>query len=225
MLQFPGSVTIWGNHLYGETALLLKDSSESKKSKPKRRQGVGGWDTACDSNSLMPHAPGQGLGLLGKQWVTLRWLLFIYFNNCMDVFILGHTGSSSAAPAGFSLAAASQAPPHCSARALHWGGFSGCGAWALGLMGFRSYAKRALKLWVLGSRAQAQWLWRLVARRYVGFSQSGARTHVSCIGRWNLYHWATGEALCNEVQIAVRVSNGHCVAPKNSLDLASKWSG
>ena len=28
--QFPGPVTMWGGHLYGETALLLKDSSESK---------------------------------------------------------------------------------------------------------------------------------------------------------------------------------------------------
>ena len=52
-----------------------------------------------------------------------------------------------------------------------WAGFSSCGA-------------------------QAQQLWRtgLVAPRHVGSSQTRARTHVPCIGRWILNHCATREA-------------------------------
>ena len=63
------------------------------------------------------------------------------------------------------------------AQALEGAGFSGCGSWAL-------------------SRAQAQSLWfrSLVALWHVGSSRTRNRTRVSCIGRWILYHWATGEA-------------------------------
>ena len=35
----------------------------------------------------------------------------------------------------------------------------------------------------------------LVAPWHVGSSQARDWRHISCIGRWNLYHWATGEAL------------------------------
>ena len=54
-------------------------------------------------------------------------------------------------------------------------------------------------LWLAGSGAQAQWLWRmgLVAPQHVGSSWTRARTHVSCIGRRILNHWATREALLN----------------------------
>ena len=35
----------------------------------------------------------------------------------------------------------------------------------------------------------------LAAVQYVGSSQTRDQTHVFCIGRWVLYHWATREAL------------------------------
>ena len=46
-----------------------------------------------------------------------------------------------------------------------------------------------------GSRAQARLLWRLglVATQHVGFSRIRDGTHVSCISRWILYHWAIRE--------------------------------
>ena len=65
----------------------------------------------------------------------------------------------------------------CSAQASHCGGFSYCEAWALGTW--------AQQLWLMGSREQAQELWRmgLVAPRHVGSSRTGAQTCVPCIGR------------------------------------------
>ena len=56
---------------------------------------------------------------------------------------------------------------------------------------------RLLQLWLTGSRAQAQQLWRtgLVAPRRVGSSWTRTRTHVSCIGRRILNHCTTREAL------------------------------
>ena len=44
----------------------------------------------------------------------------------------------------------------CNAQASHCGGFSCCRAWALELVGFRSYSTWAQQLWLPGSRAQAQ---------------------------------------------------------------------
>ena len=63
-------------------------------------------------------------------------------------------------------------------------GFSSCGTWAP-------------QLWLTGSRAQAQQLWRtgLVAPWHVGSSQTRARTRVPCIGRRILNHCTTREAL------------------------------
>ena len=71
----------------------------------------------------------------------------------------------------------------CDVQASHSSDFSCCWAWALGTQVFS------------GSRAQAQYLWHmgLVAPRHVG-SQIRGRIHVSCIGRWILYHWVTREA-------------------------------
>ena len=47
------------------------------------------------------------------------------------------------------------------------------------------------ELWLQGSRAQSQKLWRtgLIALQHVGSSQIRDQTHVSCIGRWVLYYW------------------------------------
>ena len=64
-------------------------------------------------------------------------------------------------------------------------------------MGFSSCGMRAQQLWLTGSRAQAQWLWRmgLVALQHVGSSWTRAQTHAPCIGRQILNHGATREVL------------------------------
>ena len=51
-------------------------------------------------------------------------------------------------------------------------------------------------MWLAGSRAQAQQLWRTgpVAPWHVGSSQTRARTRIHCIGRRILNHCATREA-------------------------------
>ena len=47
----------------------------------------------------------------------------------------------------------------------------------------------------LSSTGSIMWWVGLVAQQNVGFSQIRDQTHVSCIGRWILYHWVTREAL------------------------------
>ena len=70
---------------------------------------------------------------------------------------------------------------------------SRCGAWAWGHVGFSSCGTWALSLQIPGSRAQAKQLWcmGLVALHHVGSSQIQDWTHVSCVSRRILYHWAT----------------------------------
>ena len=101
------------------------------------------------------------------------------------------------------------------------GGFSCCGAWALGAgasvvaaHGLSSCSSRALehvgfsscRMWtqqlqLAGSRVQAQQLWHmgLVALRHVGSSQTRDRTCVPCIGRWILNHCTTREVPCSSL--------------------------
>ena len=93
--------------------------------------------------------------------------LFIYFWLCWV----------SVAARGLSLVVASGATLRCGARASHCGGFSCCGARALGV--------QAQKLWHTG----------LVAPWHVGSSQTRARTCVPCIARLILNHCATREVL------------------------------
>ena len=83
-------------------------------------------------------------------WFFFNIYKFIYFILFIFVRV-----ESSLLPAGFSLVAAS-------------GGISCCGARALGA--------RAQQLWLKGSRAQAQYLWRtgLVAPQHVGSSGTRA---------------------------------------------------
>ena len=78
---------------------------------------------------------------------------------------------------GLSLVAASGATLHRDAWASHYRGLSCCGAQAP------------------DAQAQKLWLTGLVAPRYVGSSQTRARTRVPCIGRQILNHCATREAL------------------------------
>ena len=77
---------------------------------------------------------------------------------------------------GFPLVAASRGCSSCGAQASHWGGFSCCRARGAGRVGSVVAAPPA------------------AAPRSVGSSWTRAWTHVSCIGRWILYHWATREA-------------------------------
>ena len=84
----------------------------------------------------------------------------------------------------------------CGAQASHCGGFSCCRARALGAWASVVVARGFQQLWLAGSRAQAQQLWRkgLVAPRHVGSSQTRDRTRVPCIGRRILNHCTTKEA-------------------------------
>ena len=65
----------------------------------------------------------------------------------------------------------------CGVQASHCGGFS-CGAQALECVGFFSFSTWAQQLWCIG----------LVAPLHVRSSGTWDQTHVSCIGRWILYH-------------------------------------
>ena len=78
-----------------------------------------------------------------------------------------------------------------------WGLLSGCGAWASHCSGLSYCRAQTPGTWASvaaapGARAQAQWLWIMgsVAPWHVGSSQIRDQTHVSCIGRRILYHWA-----------------------------------
>ena len=124
----------------------------------------------------------------GNHFITT---LFIY------LFIFGCIGSSLLHACFLWLLASSggYSSLRCAGFSLQWllllrikvsrhAGFSSCSTWAQ-------------QLWLMGSRAQAQQLWRtgLVALRHVGSSRTRARTHVPCISRRQiLNHCATREA-------------------------------
>ena len=78
--------------------------------------------------------------------------------------------------------------------------------------GVSSCGTQAQQLWLAGSRAQAQQLWRmdLVSPWHVGSSWTRARTRVPCIGRWILNHCATREAPSQRILYALNsLSNYH----------------
>ena len=93
--------------------------------------------------------------------------------------------------AGFSLLVVGRAPLCGGVGVSHWGGFSCCGAWALGDL-------QAQWLQFPRSRAQVQHLWHmgLVAPWHVGSSWIRDQTHFSCFGRQILHYWATREVHC-----------------------------
>ena len=97
---------------------------------------------------------------------------------------------------GFSPVVASKGYSIAVAHGLLIAVASCCRSQALGHSDFSSRSRWAQKLWFPGSRAQATQLWRtgLVAPQHVGSSWTRDWTHVSCIGRWILYHWTTREA-------------------------------
>ena len=81
--------------------------------------------------------------------------------------------------------------------------FSSCGERGLLFVEVRGLQE----LWLTGSRAQVQNLWRtgLVTARHVGSSQTRDRTHVPCTGRRILNHCATREVpqLLNSLHFSV----------------------
>ena len=85
----------------------------------------------------------------------------------------------------------------CGAWDSHCRGLSYSGAQTPGQASFSSCSTWAQWLWLLGSRTQTQQLWctGLVALQHVGSSWTRGWTHVSCIDRRILYHWAIREAL------------------------------
>ena len=112
--------------------------------------------------------------------VIACFFIYLYFWLCW-VFI---------AACGLSLVAASRgySSLQCAGFSLQWLLL----LWSTGSRrtGFSSCGTRAQQLWLMGSRAQAQKLWRtgLVAPWHVGSSQTRARTRVPCIGRQILNH-------------------------------------
>ena len=91
----------------------------------------------------------------------------------------------------------------CSAQSSHCGGFSCCGARALGVWAsvVAACGLSSWGTWVLecsgfsscGTWAQQLWHTGLVALQHVRSSQTRDRTHVPCLGRWILNHCTTGE--------------------------------
>ena len=78
------------------------------------------------------------------------------------------------------------------AQASHRGGFSCCGAQALGHAGLSSGGTWAQYLQLPGSVVVAH---RLSCSAACGIAPDQGLNPVSCIGRWIFYHGATREAL------------------------------
>ena len=120
----------------------------------------------------------------------------MHFLNLLFVCLLFTSGSLFL----LGLRCCTHAVSSCGAGAPHELRGSGCSlrclpflcSTALGCMGFGS------------RRTWAHWLWciNLVAPWHVGYSQTRARVHVPCTGRWILNHWIT-----REVQICTVVSD------------------
>ena len=105
-------------------------------------------------------------------WV---WYSFFFFNWQVYLFIFGCAWSSLLH--GLSLVVVSRGHFCCSAQNSHCSGFSCCGALAV------------------GSWASIVVVHRLSSSTPVVSSGTRDQTHVSCIGRWMLNHWATREVL------------------------------
>ena len=121
-----------------------------------------------------------------QKWIFLFFIFFYFWLHW--VFTAAHGPSLVAASGGY-------CSLQCVGFSLQWLLL----LWSMGsrCTGSPSRGTRAQQLWLAGSRAQAQQLWRmgLVAPRHVGSSRTRARTYVPCIGRWILNHCATREVL------------------------------
>ena len=124
-------------------------------------------------------------------WPMSPWLFYLFI-----YFIFGCAVSSSLCRL-FSSCGKQRLLSSCSARASHCSGFSCFGAQALECAGFGSHGS-----WALEHRLSSCGTC-LVATRHMGSSRimeikpieiklhHADQTHVSCIGRQILYHWAT----------------------------------
>ena len=140
-------------------------------------------------------APCKFLGSLGQGlYAGVNCLLFLYKFIYFIYFWLRWV---FVAARGLSLVAVSggYSSLRCAGFSLRWllllrstgsrrAGFSSCGTWAQ-------------QLWLEGSRAKAQQLWRtgFIAPQHVGSSRARARTRVPCVGRRILNHCTTREVL------------------------------
>ena len=115
------------------------------------------------------------------EFFFLKFILFIYF-WLRWVFVAARGLSLVAASGGYSSL-------RCTGFSLQW------------LLLLRSTGSKCAGFRSCGMRAQQLWLMGLVAPRHVGSSQTRARTHVPCIGRWILNHCATREACMSSLYI------------------------
>ena len=104
-------------------------------------------------------------------------LFLAVWDLCVFSLIVASRGSSLVVGHGFLITAASLV-----AKQGLWG------AWALGVV---ISGPSIAQYCVLEHRLK---LWCLVASQPAGSSCIRDQTHVSCIGRWTLHHWATREA-------------------------------
>ena len=127
-----------------------------------------------------------------KELDTTAWLSRIFIFVC--------TGSLLLCTAWFSKFS-SFTTLSCGAQASHCGGFSCCGAQALGTWASVDAAQGLISCWfssrrLMDSRTQTQWLWctGFSCPRHVGSSQTRDQTSFPCIVRRILNHWTTREA-------------------------------
>ena len=117
------------------------------------------------------------------------FFFFFFFLKKIFLFIFGCVESSLLC-AGFLQLLRAGATLCCGAHVPHCGGFSCCGAQALGT---RASVVVARGFSSCGTQAQQLWFTGLVAPRHVGSSRIRARTRVPCIGRQILNHCTTRE--------------------------------
>ena len=121
---------------------------------------------------------------------TIFFYLFIFLNSNLFIYLFIGCVGSSLLRTGFLQLQRAETTLHCGVWASHCGGFSCCGARALGAW---ASVVVAHGLSSCGSQAQQLWCVGLVTPRHVGYSWTRERTCVPYIGRQILNHCATRE--------------------------------
>ena len=142
---------------------------------------------------VKPTSPALAGGFLTTAPSWKSYLLFFikgFFFNFYFIYLFFGCVGSSLLHRDFLQLWRAGAALHCGAWASHCGGFS-----LVAEHGLQAYGLQ--QLWLVGSSAQAQWLWYtgLVAPWHVRSSQTRDQTHVPCVGRRILNHCATREVL------------------------------
>ena len=122
--------------------------------------------------------------------INVKLYIYIFFSFNKFIYLFISCVGSPLLCAGFLQLQRAGATLHCGARASHCGGLSLLWTTGSRCAGFSSCGTQAQQLWLTGSRAQAQQLWRmgLVAPRHVGYSGPGLEP---CIVRQILNHCTT----------------------------------